>query len=610
MLAASIAAPTARTGDTDYDGHGQCVQAPPATDILWTMDRRCLFPWLAMAAAVAAAACGRTEPPADLLLTNARVYTMSWPDPDGEGRPAPAAPHDDGGWHPDAEAVAIRDGTIVAVGSAADVARFQGPATTVRDLEGATVLPGLIDTHVHLAELGATLDRVDLVGVATEAEAVDRVAERAKTVPAGEWIVGWGWDEGAWADRYPDMRLLSERVPSHPVVLRGLHTFAVWGNRAAFERAGITPATRAPAGGEIRKDAAGRPTGILTNNAGALLMDAVPAPTPDQLAARIVHALEALAAAGYVAVHEAGADTATMAALERLQAEGRLPLRVYAMLAARDPALLESWRVRGAWTSGDGELTVRSVKAFYDGAMGSRGAYFLEDYSDQPGHRGRGGEDYGFDADAMAAMMRAGFQITIHAIGDRANRESLDLFERVLAASPEARATRPRIEHAQVVSPPDIARFASIGVIASMQPSHAVEDMPWAEARVGPTRIAGAYAWRSLRRAGVRLALNSDLPATDFDVFYGLHSAATRMNKEGHPAGGWRAEQRLTIEEAVRGWTTWAAWAGFEEQRAGTLAPGRPADVTVLSLDPFVTADTAPHDLLAGRVVLTIRRGR
>ena len=379
----------------------------------------------AMAACAAAiSACSR--PSADLLLVNGRVYTMAWGDPGPNGEPAADAPPGGDGWRPDATAIAIRGGTIEWLGSDEDAHARRGERTVVRDLQGATVLPGLIDSHVHLAELGASLERVNLVGVATEAEVIDRVAARAAQTPAGEWIVGWGWDEGAWANRYPDLRRLSERVPNHPVVLRGLHSFAMWGNRLALERAGITAATAAPAGGEIRKDAAGHPTGLLTNQAGDLLMRAVPAPTPAQLDARVTQALETLARAGYVGVHEAGADTALLDSLTRLDAAGRLPVRVIVYLAGRDTALIDAWRPKGPWTSPSGALAVRGVKAFYDGAMGSRGAYFFEDYSDRSGHRGRGGADYGFDAERMSAMMRAGFQLMIHAIGDRANREALD----------------------------------------------------------------------------------------------------------------------------------------------------------------------------------------
>jgi predicted amidohydrolase YtcJ len=556
-----------------------------------------------------AAACGGTEQ-ADLVLVNGRVYSLDWVEPSPEGVPSPAAPFGPDGWSPGDRAVAVRNGRVVRVGTELQIDRFIGPDTDVRDLGGATVLPGLIDSHVHLAELGASLERVDLVGVATEAEAVERVAAAAREVPAGEWIVGWGWDEGAWANRYPDMTLLSDRVPDHPVVLRGLHSFAVWGNRLAFERAGIGPDTPDPAAGQILKSPGGRPTGVLTNTAGALLMDAVPPPTPEQLEARLGHALEALAAAGYVSVHEAGADHAMLDALTAMDADGRLPIRVVVLLAARDTALIDEWVERGPRPAGDGRLSIIGVKAFYDGAMGSRGAYFLEDYSDRPSHRGVGGAEYGFDADRLAAMMRAGFQVSIHAIGDRANRESLDFFERVMAEAPDTRFSRPRIEHAQVVSPDDVMRFGRLGVTASMQPAHAVEDMPWAEDRIGPVRVAGAYAWRTLRRAGARLAFNSDLPATDYDIFYGLHSAVTRQTRAGEPPGGWRPEEAMTIEEAVRGWTKWAAALELGDLQAGTLDEGGPADVTVVDIDVFQVGATTPAALLGGRVLLTVAGGR
>ena len=390
------------------------------------------------ATGLAAFGCGSAEH-ADILLVGGRVYTFTWPEPDRDGRPASGAPHDAAGWRPDAQAVALRGDRIVFVGQRVDGEAYRGPSTRVIDLKGATVLPGLIDSHVHLPELGASLERVNLVGVKTEADAVARVEERARTTPKGEWIVGWGWDEGAWANKYPDMRLLSERVPDHPVILRGLHTFAVWGNRLAFERAKITATTPPPVGGEIRKDSRGQPTGILLNNAGALLTNAMPAATPAQLAARVVKALDALAAAGYVSVHEAGADAALLATLEELNAKGQLAIPVYTMLAARDPAVMSGWTSRASPSAALRTLVIRSVKAFYDGAMGSRGAFFFEDYSDRPGHRGTGGKDYGFDRDRMAAMMRAGFQVVIHAIGDRANREALDFFQEVMAASPDAK---------------------------------------------------------------------------------------------------------------------------------------------------------------------------
>jgi len=556
-------------------------------------------------------ACGSESlPPADLILTGGRVYTLNWPDPDQDGRPSSDAPYGGAtGWQPDAQAIAITADRFVVVGTQAEADARRGPNARVIDLKGATVVPGLIDSHVHLANLGASLDRVNLVGVATEAEAVDRVAARAATVPKGDWIVGWGWDEGAWTTRLPTMELLSKRVPDHPVILHGLHTFAVWGNRMAFERAGITRATMTPTGGEIKKDAAGNPAGVLINNASALLAAAVPQATPAQLAGRVTRAMDALAAAGYTSVHEAGADTALLAALDDLDRRNALKMPVYVMLAARDTALVNTWKERGPEFDG-GLVSTRGVKAFYDGAMGSRGAFFLAPYSDRPEHIGVGGAAYGFDPAVVASMMKAGFQASIHAIGDRANREALDLFEQVMRESPAARETRPRIEHAQVVSPADINRFAAIGVIASMQPSHAVEDMAWAVDRIGATRLAGAYAWRSLRRAGTKMAFNSDLPATDYSIFYGLHSAVTRTDKNGKPEGGWHKEQALTIEEALRGWTIWAAYAEFREQELGLIVPGHIASLTVMDIDPFDVAGRNPARLLDGKILMTIVSGR
>src|SRR5438034_598118 len=303
----------------------------------------------AAATCAVAAVLPQTAPrlPADLLLVNGRVYTLAWDEPDREGRPAANAPHTAGGWHPDAQALALRGDRIVLVGTTAQALALKGPRTQMLDVRGATVLPGLVDAHVHVAELGASLERVNLVGVRTEGEAVERVEARARQTPKGQWIVGWGWDEGAWANQYPGMALLSARVPDHPVILRGLHSFAVWGNRLAFERAGITKESRAPEGGEIKKDADGQPTGILLNNASRLLETAMPRPTPDDLARRVTVGLETLARSGFVAVHEAGADRALMRTFEALEAKRALPLRVYAMLAARDEPGLPEWEKKG-----------------------------------------------------------------------------------------------------------------------------------------------------------------------------------------------------------------------------------------------------------------------
>lgn len=567
----------------------------------------------AVLAALLATACSSSTPaptPADLILTNARVYTMTWPDPSVEGVPAPGAPYGDGRWHPDAAAVAISGDRIVAVGTAADIETRRGASTTLVDLGGATLVPGLVDSHSHILELGQKLDAVDLVGVADEAEAIARVAKAAAAVPKGQWINGRGWDEGAWANRYPDWRKLSAAVPDHPVVLYSLHGFGIWVNRAALDALKITRATKAPVGGEIRKDAAGEPTGVFLNRATTLVANAVPAPTPAQIEHLLLAGLTEMARSGYSEVHDAGVDRATLAGYQALQARNELPIRVYVMLSARDPELCREWLQKGPQGTPADRLIVRSVKAYYDGALGSRGARLLAPYSDMPGHTGISGAGYGFDKDVVTAMMKAGFQVGVHAIGDAGNRETFDFLEGVMKEDARAREGRHRIEHAQIVHPDDQPRFARSNIIASMEPPHAVEDKGWAETRVGPERIRGAYAWRSLRRLGARLAFNSDLTGSDHDIFYGLHSAITRQDKTGQPAGGWYPDQRMTAEEAVRGYSTWAAYAGFAEQDLGQIAPGRLADLSALTVDPMtVTADTA-KTLLDGRIRLTVVGGR
>lgn len=561
-------------------------------------------------AALAATGCA-DDRDADLVLRNARVHTLAWGDPAPDGTPAPDAPRDAaGGWRADAEAVAIRDGRIVDVGPEARVARRIGPRTEVRDLGGAAVLPGLVDAHTHVAEWGETLDRVDLTGVPDEAAAIARVVARARATPPGTWILGQGWDDGAWADRYPDATRLSAAVPDHPVVLRGLHGFASWANRAALAAAGITRATPDPTGGVIRRGPDGAPSGLFLNRAVALLDAAVPRPAPAVRDSQLVRVLRRMAALGYTAVHEAGATAEVVASFERLAAAGTLPIRVSVMLSARDSALMERWIARGPRRAGEDPgdlLTIRGVKAYYDGALGSRGAQLLEDYSDRPGVRGIAGAAYGFDRDRVARAMAAGFQVAIHAIGDAGNRAALAFIDSVQRATPAAREGRHRIEHAQVVALADLPRFAELGVTASVQPPHAVEDAPWAEQRLGPVRIRGAYAWRTFRRAGVPLVLSSDLPGSDPDPFYGLHSAVTRADRAGQPPGGWRPEEALTVDEAVRGYTRWPRRAAFEEGRLGVIAPGRWADLTVLDRDPYATD---PGAWPGGRATLTVVRGR
>jgi predicted amidohydrolase YtcJ len=547
---------------------------------------------------------------ANLILTNARVYTLNWSEPATDGTPTHGAPHDARGWHPDADAVVLSGGQISFVGGTREALKYQGEATRVVDLAGATVIPGLVDSHTHVFELGTNLERVNLVDVASEEEAITRVVERAKSVPKGEWILGAGWDEGAWANHYPDKILLSAAVPDHPVFLASLHGFAGWANQNALDAAGLTSTTEVPVGGEMRLGPDGQPNGLFLNRAVPLIRDAIPEPTREVLTERVLAGLNQMARDGYVTVHDAGLSAPEMSVLEQLEAENRLPIRVYAMLSLRDEDLMRKWIQKGPDKDNNSFLVTRTVKAYYDGALGSRGARLLYDYSDMPGHRGVSGGDYGFNQALNAEAMRKGFQVAIHAIGDAGNRESINILESVFKSDPATQKNRHRIEHAQVMHPDDIVRVGKLGIIASMEPPHAVEDKTWAEARLGPERILGAYAWRSLREHGVHLTFNSDNPGSDHSIFYGMHAAITRKDKNQEPEGGWYAEQAMSAEETVRGYTNWSAYASFRESDTGIIEKGRWADLTVMDIDPFLLADESPGDILKGRILMTVVNGK
>jgi len=545
----------------------------------------------------------------DLILVNGRVYTLDWDEPAPDGSIMSGAPHDESGWHPDANAVVTRGGEIIYVGDTREAMDYQGAASRVIDLAGATVIPGLVDSHTHVFGLGAQLDRVNLVDVATEEEAVALIVERAREVPAGEWIVGRGWDEGAWANRYPDKELLTQAVPDHPVFMGSLHGFAGWGNQMALDLGGITADTEIPVGGEMRLGNDGNPNGLFLNRGVQLLRNAIPQPSEETLIKQVLIGLQQMAQDGYVAVHDAGLNTRAMRILEHLEAAGQLPIRVYAMLSLRDEELIGKWLEKGPDTDADSMLVTRTVKAYYDGALGSRGARLLYDYADRPGHRGISGEGYGFNQELTAAAMKAGFQIAIHAIGDAGNREALDILEGIFREDPSTADQRHRIEHAQVLHPDDLPRLGQLGIIASMEPPHAMEDKTWAEERLGPERVLGAYAWRSLRKTNANLTFNSDNPGSDHNIFYGLHSAIARQDKNSEPEGGWYAHEAMVSDEAIRGYTNWSAFASFREDETGIIEKGRWADLTVMDIDPFVLADESPGDILNGRILMTIVNG-
>jgi predicted amidohydrolase YtcJ len=529
----------------------------------------------------------------DLLLENATVYTSA------EARPKKLS-------------IVARDGRIAFVGDSAGARRFARPGRRI-DLSGTFVFPGWADAHGHLLGLGKSLEVAQLRGAADAGEAARRIAVLSAKLPQGTWAEGRGWDQNLWPGKsFPDARDLDAAVADRPVVARRVDGHAVWVNSRALAAAGIGADTADPPGGRILRRADGSPAGVLVDNAMDLLDRVVPAVTPEDFARQIRAAARACVAVGLTQVQDAsGYSPENVAVLEHMAARHELPLRIYATVSP-EPASLDAFFRKGVRVGGGSDfLTVRAIKAYADGALGSRGAALLADYSDEPGQRGllvtppeR--------LDEVARQARGkGWQVWIHAIGDRGNRTALDAFRKAADAIPAKSgpddASRPRIEHAQVIAPDDLPRFGREGVVASVQPTHATSDMPWAEARVGPERIRGAYAWRSLKNGGARLAGGSDFPVESENPLLGFYAAVTRQDVRGEPAGGWRSSEKLTRREALALFTSDAAWAAFEEKSRGRIAPGFAADLTVFRSDPM----TVPEKEIPGiATAMTIVDGR
>ncbi len=528
---------------------------------------------------------------------------------------------------PWAEALWIEDGIVRAVGSTVDV-REQAPNAPALDLRGAFVCPGLVDAHAHVLGFGLTLERVDLVGAASLDETLGRVAEwaaRRRAEESNGWILGRGWDQNDWPEtRFPTAADLDRVCPDLPVCLNRIDGHAIWVNTRALELAGVTAATPDPEGGRIERDASGRPTGVFVDAAEQLVLDAVPPVDRETTARAIRRATALLAEAGFTGIHDMGMSADELAIYRELADRGDLAVRIYGAIGSDEPGL-EEILARGPdadWRNGVFRLGM--VKFYADGALGSRGAALLEDYTDDPGNRGllvTPPEDLEL---GMRAALRAGFQCAVHAIGDRANRIVLDLSRSLVVEEPgsvtkpavpvapltligEVPPVRPpvRLEHAQIIHPDDLGRLGALGVVASMQPTHCTSDMPWAPDRLGPDRLRGAYAWRSVIDGGAAFAAGSDFPIESHDPRLGLFAAVTRRP----PAGGavWSPEERLGRAEALAAFTVAPAYVSGELHRLGTLTPGKHADVTVFDRN-LVTCD--PQDLLAARVLLTLRDGR
>ena len=498
-------------------------------------------------------------------------------------------------------AVVIRDGRFTWVGPATELAA-PGASTVIIDAAGATLLPGLVDAHAHISGLGAALDTVDLVGSRSYEDVISRIRAEADTAPLGEWILGRGWDQNDWpVKEFPRADALDRALGDRPVWVRRIDGHAGLASSAAMRAARITAATPDPPGGKILRDASGEATGVFIDAAMDLIDAIVPPPSRGVRRARIREAALDIASKGLTAVHDAGVDQDTIQLMRELIDAGELPIRVYAMLTD-DEELLDYWFERGPLVDYGDRLTVRAVKLYADGALGSRGAALLHPYQDDPSNRGLMTATPEHLEQRARRALAASFQVGTHAIGDAGVRNVIDAYERA-GVTP---ASRYRIEHLQVVAPSDFARVARLGIIASMQPTHATSDMPWAEDRLGADRVRGAYAWRTVLDSGARLALGSDFPVEEVDPLLGLYAAVTRQDLEGKPEGGWFPLQKLTVAEAIRGFTLDAAYAAFEEDRRGTIDIGKFADLTIVRPDP-TTND--PANIPKTEVLYTIVNG-
>ncbi len=550
------------------------------------------FNWICLLVCLAAGlhACSK-QSPADLILTGGIIHTL---DPD----------------QPGAEAVAVRDGRIIYVGSSTGVKKFETAATTVIDLAGLTMFPGLVDAHAHLISLGRSLSELNFVGTSSAREVRDLVLAGQKSTPGKIWIKGRGWDQNDWeVKEFPHWRDLAG-TEANPIYLRRVDGHAAWVNSTALEMCGITRDTPDPPGGKILRGGDGGPTGILIDNAMDLVSGTFSNSTVEERLQWAEAAIEECHRYGLVGVHDAGTLARDLAVYNRLYHSERLNFRIYGMVPGDSLEFLkERFRIGPASEAG-GYVRIRAVKLFADGALGSRGARLLEPYSDDPGNTGL----FVQSPDSLYLLSRlalqAGFQVCTHAIGDAGNRATLDAYEKALAEVP-TEDHRFRIEHAQIVALEDIPRFARLQVIPSMQPTHATSDMYWAEDRIGPQRIKGAYAWRKFLKQDPHLPFGSDFPVEGANPLWGIYAAVTRMDQKGWPAGGWYPEENCTIQEAVAGFTVEAAYAGFDEADSGSITVGKYADFTILDHDLFkipaeeILKTRVVHTIVGGRVVYT-----
>jgi predicted amidohydrolase YtcJ len=481
------------------------------------------------------------------------------------------------------------DGRIIAVGTAADVAA-KAPRAKHVDIGGRTVLPGLIDAHGHVFGLGEMLIQLDLADTTSLQQAQKAIADYARANangPKGAWLRGRGWNQEKWQlGRFPTAKELDGIVADRPVWLERIDSHAGWANSRAMALAGITDKTPDPVGGKIVRDANGVATGVLVDAAQDLMKKVLPQPTEQDGRVMLDHALQKMASVGLTSAHDAGITAAQDKLYRDYADHGKLTTRIYAMIGGTGPDFDQLSKNGPLNGYGNDTYALRAVKLYADGALGSRGAALILPYTDEPHSHG-----LLFHSDAeidtmIAKAMQKGYQVNVHAIGDASNKQILDAFAKEIPAH-HTQDQRNRIEHAQIVQPEDIPRFKTIGIIPSMQPTHATSDKNMAEQRIGHARMQGAYAWRTFLQQGSRIACGSDFPVEAPNPFFGIHAAVTRQDASGQPIAGWYPEQEMSLKEAFRCFTLDAAYAGHQEKTLGSLEVGKYADFIVVDQDLF-----------------------
>lgn len=541
--------------------------------------------------------CQDNSPKADLVIRNASVYTVN------ESQPI-------------AEAVAVVGDKIVFVGSNAQIESWIADSTHVLDMGGKAVTPGLIEGHGHIMGVGYNRLNLELMEMKSYEEIVEAVIERAKNTPEGQWILGRGWHQEKWisqpengAKGFPTHHSLSQAVPNHPVYLGHASGHLGFANERAMELAGINRNSRQPEGGEIFMGIDGRPTGIFNETAQGLIRAVVPANTPETDRRALELAIAECNENGITSFHTAGQDGSEIDIFKAFVDEGKMDIRLYVMLNGRNDELLQEYYEKGPEIGlGADRLTVRAIKLYSDGALGSRGAWLLKEYQDAPGQFGHNVTPMEDIEKVTRDGIQAGFQICTHAIGDRGNQEVLDIYERAFADFPEAaKDHRFRIEHAQHLHLDDIPRFAEMGVIPAMQAIHMSSDRPWAIDRLGKQRIVdGAYVWQKLLESGAKIVNGTDAPVEPVSALASFYSSVSRQTLAGTPDGGYEADQKMTRDQALRSYTLDAAYGAFEEDIKGSIEVGKVADFTVYSQDIMSIPD---NEILNTEIEYTIVGG-